>query len=95
MDLLDYLRHASETAKREHPERLTVRDLATIWADYEQGVYREYYVPDVFAELMRLREMVQAFGAGAFDLEGARALYDEGQRLLDEELAEAGVEVRR
>lgn len=94
MDLLDYLRGASETAKREHPARLTIRDLATIWGDYEQGVYREYYVPDVFAELMRLREMVQAFGAGSFDLVGAEALYVEGQRLLEEELAETGVEVR-
>ena len=89
MDLLDYLKAASATAKRENPERMTARDLAETWQDYESGTHRSYRVPELFAELMRLREMIQAFGAGPFDLEGAQALYDEGQRLLDEEREQA------
>lgn len=85
MNLMTDLATASETAKRENPTRMTARDLAETWRDYESGAHRLYRVPELFAELMRLREMVQAFGAGAFDLDGAAALYWEGQRMLEEE----------
>lgn len=89
MDLLACLAAAGEMAKRENPARMTARDLAETWHDYETGMHRLSRVPELFAEVMRLRDLVMAFGAGAFDLDGARALYWEGQRMLEEELEQA------
>ena len=89
MDLMTYLATAGETAKRENPHRMTARDLVETWHDYETGMHRLSRVPELFAELMRLRDMIEAFGAGAFDLDGARALYWEGQRMLEDELEQA------
>lgn len=85
MDLMDYLKAASETAQQEHPRRMTARDLAETWQDFERGMHRYDRVPELFAEVMHLREMIEAFGAGPFDLDGAAALYAEGQRMLEEE----------
>ncbi len=56
MTISEYLRAASEEARREHPERLTDEDLAQFWNEYDGGSYPVWSGVVLFAELMHCRE---------------------------------------